>query len=65
MIDSSILVHELSESKVYQKDLAKTLGTSQSTISKKLNGQMQWSLEDALILANTLDKPVEILFRRE
>ena len=40
---------------VTRSELARRIGTSQPTISMKLRGQIRWSLEDVLLVAQALD----------
>jgi transcriptional regulator with XRE-family HTH domain len=49
------------QKKVPQTRLADRLGISQSTLSKKLRGQVKWSLDELYVVARALDVDVRDL----
>ncbi|MEG2289953.1 MAG: helix-turn-helix transcriptional regulator [Clostridium sp.] len=48
-----------------QKDIAKNIGTTERTYSNYENGKRKIKVEDAIKIANVLDKTVEELFTTE
>lgn len=45
-----------------QEDIAEVLENSVSTYSKKENGKLRFSLEDAIKLSSFFNKPIEVIF---
>lgn len=53
------------ENKLNQKDLAKELGIHSVTYSRKETGEKEFTLTEALKLADLFDTTVDELFRRK
>ena len=45
-----------------QRHLANALGVDRATMSRALNGQRKWTLEDLHTLSETFDRPVSYFF---
>lgn len=57
------IVRKLREEKGFkQEDIAEVLDNSVSTYSKKENGKLRFSLEDAIKLSIFFHKPIEVIF---
>ena len=46
---------------VKQEALAKALGMTQPSLSMRLRGRTRWTIQDLVIVSNTLDVPVSVL----
>ncbi len=52
----------MTENKVLQKDLAKIIGVSEKTVNDKVNGNIDFKLSEALLIANYFGKSIEEIF---
>jgi transcriptional regulator with XRE-family HTH domain len=53
---------EMKHKKVRQAELAEYLNISQATLSKRMNGEIQWLLEDALEVLEYFNASFEEVF---
>lgn len=52
----------MTENKMFQKDLAKIIGVSEKTVNDKVNGNIDFKLSEALLIANYFGKSIEEIF---
>lgn len=52
----------MTENKIFQKDLAKIIGVSEKTVNDKVNGNIDFKLSEALLIANYFGKSIEEIF---
>lgn len=57
MVNNLALKSAISESGIKQYVLAKSLGISRQSLSKKLNGETQFTIAEATLLSNELKIP--------
>lgn len=50
--------------RITQTSLCKSMGMTQSTLSKKLHGERKWTLEDVYSAASALNVPLDELLPR-
>ena len=61
-----VLEHEIKSRRIKKKEISNLLGIQPRTFSKKLNGELLFSLEDAIKIHENFfnDIPIEKLFQR-
>lgn len=62
-----VLENEISQRRIKKKDIAKMLDIQQQTLSKKLQGKIEFSLNEAILLHDRLfeDISIELLFSKK
>ena len=52
----------LVENKIFQRDIAALIGVSEKTMSDKINGNIDFKLREAQIIANKFGKRIDEIF---